>query len=339
MSEKLFEYHNISISRETTRQWMIEAGVWRNKEKKSPVIHQQRKRRARFGELVQVDGSPHAWFEDRGDPCVLIVYIDDATGQILARFFKAETTNAYMLTSIDYIRKYGCPLAFYSDRHGIFRDNHNSTGQDALTQFGRAAKEMGIDLICANSPQAKGRVERANETFQDRLVKEMRIRGISNIEEGNKYLPEFLEQYNKRFAVRPEKDDDAHKKVSSETDLERIFCKKETRKVTKNLEIQYNNVIYQIIQEKPSRQLIRAIVTVLERPDGQISIEYRGKPLKFKEFAKQKFNGKEVTSKEIERFLKKKTVHKPSSNHPFKKKALLKKMMEEMYRTSCGIVK
>jgi len=319
MSEKLFEYHEISISKETARQLMIEAGVWQGKSKKSPVIHQQRKRRARVGELLQIDGSPHAWFEDRGNPCVLIVYIDDATGRTFARFFESETTNAYMLTSISYIKKYGCPEAVYSDKHQIFRDNHPGTiKKENFTQFGRALEEIGIKLICANSPQAKGRVERANQALQDRLVKEMRLRGIDTIEAGNNYLPEFLEKYNAQFAVLPEDKEDMHRKIAPKMNLERIFCHKETRKVSKNLEIQYNNVIYQIVAEKPTRSLIKARVTVLETLEGEISIEYKGKSLQFKEFAKQIFNGKEINSKEIEKFMKEVKERKVLSTHPWK---------------------
>lgn len=330
MCEKLLEFHGISISKETTRKLMMEAGVWRSHNKKSPAVHQQRKRRARVGELLQIDGSPHAWFEDRGNPCTLIVFIDDATGRTFARFFESETTNAYMLTSTYYINKYGCPLAFYSDKHGIFRDNHPGTiKKESLTQFGRALKELGIELICANSPQAKGRVERVNATLQDRLVKEMRIRGISTIGEANNFLEEFLEEFNAKFPILPENKQDAHIKIGPEINLQRILCHKEIRKVSKNLEIQYKSVIYQIMMEKPSRSLIRAQVVVLESPDGKISIEYKGKSLKFKEFLKQISNGKEISSKEIDSFLRKAKERKVSYRHPWKQQGRAQAKMKE----------
>jgi hypothetical protein len=168
MCEKLNERHGIEISIETTRKLMIQNGVWVPHKKKRPVIHQQRKRRARCGELVQIDGSPHAWFEDRGDLCVLISFVDDATGRTYGRFFKTETTRAYMVTAWVYFSKYGRPLAFYSDKHSIFRINRPGCLKKTLiTQFGRACKELEIDPICANSPQAKGRVERNNQTQQE----------------------------------------------------------------------------------------------------------------------------------------------------------------------------
>jgi hypothetical protein len=202
MCEKLEQLHRIEISVETTRQLMIQSGVWVNKIQKRPVIHQQRQRRACYGELVQVDGSPHDWFEGRGDSCVLIVYIDDATGRTNGKFFEAETTDAYMTVTAEYIKRYGRMRAIYSDKYGVFRVNiPGCVKKENLTQFGRALKELDIILICAHSPQAKGRVERANNTLQDRLVKEMRLAGINDIESANKFLPAFWEDYNKRFSV------------------------------------------------------------------------------------------------------------------------------------------
>jgi transposase len=156
MCETLEKRHGIKVSKETIRQLMIANCVWNIKVKKRPVIHQQRQRRARTGELVQIDGSPHDWFEDRGDRCTLIVFIDDATGQIHARFVETETTYGYMKTAWEYFIKYGKPLALYSDKHNIFRINiPNCNKKDQLTQFGRAIKELDIKLICASSPQAK----------------------------------------------------------------------------------------------------------------------------------------------------------------------------------------
>ena len=319
MSEKLEQFHQIIVSSETTRQLMIQSGVWEANKKKRPVIHQQRKRRARFGELVQIDGSPHAWFEDRGDPCVLIVFIDDATGQTWGKFFESETTKAYMVVSREYIKKYGRPLAEYSDKHGIFRVNKPGyANKECLTQYSRALKELDIELICANSPQAKGRVERANLTHQDRLVKELRLAGIKTLEEANRFLPAYWKEHNRKFAIIPEDNRDAHKKLLPEHDLNRIFCYKNYRKVSKNLEISYENVIYQIISESPTKSLCRAQVTVLEGLDGKISIEYQGKLLPYKIFSRQEFKGEIISSKEIDRFLKD-TIHKKVPNtHPWK---------------------
>jgi len=319
MSEKLEQLHMIKISRETARQWMIEAGVWEANKKRRPVIHQQRQRRARCGELVQLDGSPHPWFEDRGEPCCLIVLIDDATGRTYGKFFKAETTKAYMVTVWEYIELYGLPLAFYPDKFSVFRINRpGCLKKELITQFGRACKELDIELICANSPQAKGRVERVNQTLQDRLVKEMRLAGISSIEEANRFLPNFWKGFNKRFEVPPKNQNDAHIPLAPGQKLAEILCIKNLRKVSKNLEIQHNNIIYQITLEKPSRTLIKAHINVLEKLDGQISLEYQGKYLPFKLFAEQEVNGEIVNSKELNRVINRRNKYrKVSINHPW----------------------
>lgn len=321
MREKLEQLHSIKVSRETLRQLMIRSGVWQDKKKKCPVIHQQRKRRARCGELLQIDGSPHAWFEDRGDPCVLIVYIDDATGRTFGRFFESETTEAYMITSSLYIKKHGRWLATYSDKHAIFRVNKpGCTRRESITQFGRALKELKIDLICANSPQAKGRVERANQTLQDRLVKELRLANIDCIEKANVFLESFWDDYNARFSVPSEDPHDAHRPLLPDQNLDKIFCCKERRKISKNLEIQYKHKIYQITMDKPNVGLRGATATISENLQGEITIEYREKPLKFREYDKQEFMGKIVNSKEIEKFLREKPARKKvPSYHPWKR--------------------
>jgi transposase len=319
MCEKLQQLHGINISPETTRQLMIQSGTWSAKGKKRPAIHQQRKRRARFGELLQMDGSPHAWFEDRADPCVLIVYIDDATGRTYGKFFESETTEAYMTVAAEYIKKHGRWLAAYSDKHAIFRINApGCIKRESLTQFGRALKELEITLICANSPQAKGRVERANQTLQDRLVKELRLAGISGIEQGNQFLLTFWDEHNRRFSIPPANPDDAHRPLLPEHSLEKILCKKEYRKVSKNLEIHYKNTIYQIVLDKPFISLSRATVTVIEELSGEISIEYRGRALPFQRYYEQEFQGEIVGSKEIDRFLRK-TGRKIDHKHPWRR--------------------
>lgn len=191
--EKLREIHGLSLSVETLRKWMVEEGLWRERRRKIARIYQRRMRRPSYGELIQIDGSPHDWFENRGPRCTLIVFIDDATSALMAlRFAPAETTRAYMETLRGYLNDHGVPLALYSDRHSIFRVN-NPEREGELTQFTRAIKTLGIEPIHANSPQAKGRVERANQTLQDRLVKEMRLQGISDIETANAWLPTFIE--------------------------------------------------------------------------------------------------------------------------------------------------
>lgn len=246
----------------------------------STRIHQMRERRSCFGELIQIDGSPHDWFEGRGEKCCLLVFIDDASSKLVnLRFEEAETTAGYFRTSKEYITKYGFPMAFYSDRHNIFRVN--MPGCEKVTQFGGAAEELGIEIICANSAQAKGRVERANQTLQDRLIKEMRLRGISDIKAANAYVPEFIECYDKRFAVEPKSSIDAHVKLSDDEDIDLIFCFKEYRELSKNLELSYYNTIYQIKTENSGYRLRHAKVTVCEDLEGKITIIYKGEKLEY----------------------------------------------------------
>ena len=193
--------------------WMAAQGLWRSKKRPGARIHQSRPRRSALGELVQLDGSSHAWFEERGPRCTLIVFIDDATSRLMAlRFAEAESTEAYMRTLRGYLDQHGRPVALYSDKHSIFRVNQHDREGD-LTQFTRVLKTLDIQPIHANTPQAKGRVERANRTLQDRLVKELRLGGIDDIESANAFLPEFIADYNQRFSVAPQNPQDAHRSV------------------------------------------------------------------------------------------------------------------------------
>ena len=201
--EKLVEAHGLQLSAGSVRQIMISEKLWVPRKAKKIVAHQMRERRACFGELVQIDGSPHRWFEDRAPSCTLLVFIDDATGRLgELRFVKSESFFAYAEASKAYFERHGKPVALYSDKHSIFRVNQNSIGAgESLTQFGRAMQELDVAIICANTPQAKGRVERVNETLQDRLVKEMRLRGISDMDLGaNKYLALFQTD-NELFSI------------------------------------------------------------------------------------------------------------------------------------------
>ena len=189
--EKLLEQHALRVSKETLRAWLIGAGVWIPRRERTRTAHQPRHRRECLGELVQIDGCEHAWFEERGPGCTLLVYVDDATSRLMElRFVKSESAFDYFASTSGYLQRHGKPVAFYSDKHSIFRVNHEgSTGRArGVTQFGRALTELNIEIICANSPQAKGRVERMNKTLQDRLVKELRLRAVSTMEAGNAFL-------------------------------------------------------------------------------------------------------------------------------------------------------
>jgi hypothetical protein len=203
-AEYLAERHDITLSKETVRQIMITAKLWRPQRGAKAAIYALRERRARFGELIQIDSSAHAWFDDRGPRCCLLVFIDDASSRLTQlRFVAQECTLGYMQALHGHIREHGLPMTLYSDRHSIFRVNGGDARDDAVSQFGRALATLGIESICANSPQAKGRVERANGVLQDRLLKAMRIAGIDSIDQANAWLPYFMERHNARFAVPP----------------------------------------------------------------------------------------------------------------------------------------
>jgi transposase len=317
--EKLTEVHQLQLSRESVRRIMIEEGVWKPKRAKQPSAHQMRERRACFGELVQIDGSDHDWFEGRGPKCTLLVYIDDASGQIGELWFVPdETTFAYFEASRHYFERYGKPAAFYSDKHGIFRVNQEQTVGlgSGLTQFGRAMQELDIQIICANTPQAKGRVERANQTLQDRLVKELRLRGISDMDNANAFLPEFREDFNQRFAVQPRSTHDAHRPLLKTENLDIIFTDQKTGTLSKNLTIQHNKVIYQIQSTRPDYTLRNATVTVCENAKGVVTILYKNEPLPYTIFHKPVRQAEVVDTKTLDHQLK--IPKPPAPDHPWR---------------------
>lgn len=321
--EKLTEVHKLRLSRESVRRIMIEEGIWKPKKARKLQVHQMRERRACFGELVQIDGSEHAWFEERGPKCTLIVFVDDATGQLgELRFVPVETFFAYCEASRHYFERFGKPVAFYTDKHGIFQVNQPSPlglgkGQ---TQFERAMQELDIQIMCANSPQAKGRIERANKTLQDRLVKELRLRGISSMQAANEYMPEFREDYNRRFAVVPRSNHDAHRPLPKKENLDLILSRQETRILSRNLTIQYRKVIYQIQTQRPTYALVKAKVRVCENAQGEIKILYRGRPLDYTVYQNQAKHAQVVSSKSLDHKLKAPTP--PAKDHPWRRYGL-----------------
>jgi hypothetical protein len=318
--EKLVEIHQVSISRESVRKLMIEEGLWKARRAKKPIVHQMRERRACFGELVQIDGSDHAWFEERGERCTLLVYIDDATGKLLELLFVPdETFFAYCEASRHYFERYGKPVAFYSDKHGIFRINSEQpivTGT-GMTQFGRAMKDLDIQIICANSPQAKGRVERANQTLQDRLVKELRLRNLSSIEAANAFLPEFREDFNRRFAVPARSTHDAHRPLLKTENLDLILTRQKPGWLSKNLTVQSNKVIYQIQSQRPDYALRNTQVTICENAKGVVTILYKNKPLAYTTFKKLPHQAEAVDTKNINQIIR--PSKPPASDHPWRK--------------------
>jgi hypothetical protein len=302
-AEKLKECHGLTISRETIRQWMIAEGLWLDRKERLKAVHQPRGRRDCLGELVQADGSEHWWFEDRGPQCTLLVFIDDATSRLMhLKFVETESTFAYLTAGREYVERHGKPVAFYTDKHGVFRVNHEgATGGNGMTQFGRAMHEMNIDIICANSPQAKGRVERANKTLQDRLVKELRLNGINTIEGANALLPAFLADYNARFAKEPRDGKNLHRPLSSTDKLDDVFAWKEERTVSSSLTLQYDKVLFLLDPSPITSTLRRKRVTVADYPDGRFKIFHGGVELPFRRFDKIRHveQGAEVENKRL----------------------------------------
>src|SRR4030042_1630479 len=239
------------ISDETVRGWLIEAGDWK-KSRKRGKHRQWRERKHHFGEMVQMDGSHHAWFEDRGGPCVLMSYIDDANGEVFARFYGYEGTIPAMDSLKRYIKKNGLPLKVYLDKHSTYKSTAKPTIEDELndvgplSEFERALKELGVEVSHAHSPQAKGRIERLFRTFRDRALKEMRLRGIRSIEEGNRFLGEYLPLYNKRFSVCPREKDDVHRPLPRGLDLNAILCIKTERTLRNDFTVAHNHKLSRI---------------------------------------------------------------------------------------------
>jgi transposase len=279
--EKLTEQDGFDISRETLRRWMIDAGLWIPRSQRPRRAHQPRHRRSCLGELVQIDGCEHAWFEDRGPKCTLLVYVDDATSRLVELcFVAAESAFDYFASTRAYLERHGKPVAFYSDKASIFRvASQGDRRRSGITQFGRALSELNIDILCANTPQAKGRVERAHLTLQDRLVKELRLRQISTPEAGNAYLPTFRADYNRRFGREPLNPHDAHRPLRDGEDLDLIFTWQEERKLSRNLTINYKRVMYLVEPGPESLPLAGERCRVYEHEDGRIEVRHANKPL------------------------------------------------------------
>ena len=287
-AEQLAKRHDVRVSRTSLRRMMIAADIWTPRAERRKPIQQPRLRRACYGELIQVDGSDHHWFEDRGPACTLIVYIDDATSRLqVLRFVPSESTFSYMEATKAYLRAYGKPFAFYSDKHTVFRVNKpGATQGDGMTQFGRAMNTLGITILCANSPSAKGRVERANSTLQDRLVKELRLERISTMEAGNAFLEAFRADHNARFSIEPRSPHDVHRPLLATEDLDRIITWSELRSVSQQLTLQYDKVLYLIEPTRDNQKLAGKRVMVVDFPDGRIQLEYEGRILRYREFDK-----------------------------------------------------
>lgn len=318
--EKLRQRHGYYLSEETLRKWMIETGLWKAKTIRESKVYQRRVRRSRFGELLQGDGSRHAWFEDRGEECTMVIFVDDATSKLTAgKFVPAETTEAYQRILEAHLSKYGRPLGLYVDKHSIFRVSRETSGaKEAETHFARVLRELDIELICAHSPQAKGRVERANGVLQDRLIKEMRLRGICNIEDANRFLPEFIEEYNLKFGKEPRISENAHRPLRKEDDLERLFARRATRKLSKSLSFQYEGVFYQVNPVHPNRHR-STHVNILQRAGKPILVESGGQEHSYTSWGGTAYEKPKVLdSKELEAYWPSQPRRKPGKHHPWR---------------------
>lgn len=286
-AEKLEERHDLKVSRETLRNWMRQAGIWVSRAERKR-IQQPRYRREHVGELIQIDGSEHRWFEDRAASCTLLVFVDDATSRLMElRFVASESTFAYFEALKAYLGRHGKPVAFYSDKHSIFRvSNENAVGGNGMTQFGRALSELNIEILCANTSQAKGRVERAHHTLQDRLVKELRLAGIRTIEAANAFLPGFVAHYNTRFAKPPAHDKDLHRLLDPRQDLDQILCWREQRKVSHQLVVNYNQMKLTLASQGLAVRLRGKMVEIYDFPDGRLEVRWKGRSLPYTAFDK-----------------------------------------------------
>ena len=287
-SEKMLELDGLHISDETLRLWLIDEGEWQGR-RASRKHRQWRPRKEHYGEMLQMDGSHHDWFEGRGPKCVLVAYIDDATGRVFGRFYEYEGTIPAMDSFKQYIRRYGLPLSVYLDKHPTYKSWAKLTDEDImagrqepLSQFERALGELGVQVIHANSPQAKGRVERLFRTLQDRLIKEMRLHGIGTITEANKFLKYYLPVYNKKFARKPQKGENLHRVIQKGVHLDKMLCIKTERTIRNDNTIAHNKELYQIEENIKTEKVI-----VEDRINGRMVVTHKGNTLKFRKISER----------------------------------------------------
>jgi hypothetical protein len=325
VTEKLRENHEIKISVEFIRQLMISEHLWKVTKGYGPVIHPLRPRRGSLGEMSQGDASHHLWFENRGSPCALIVIIDDATSAILALYFtETETLEAYFAALRIVLMKYGRPLSMYTDHFSVFEvaRKNPSLEEQPITQFKRALGELEVELILANTPQAKGRVERANRTLQDRLVKELRLEGISDINTANAWLEKsnYIEKHNAKFAVPPRNKGSVLRPLTEHQleSLDRILSPNHKRVVQKDLSFQYKGDIYQIYLEERI-DLRGKRITVWEDSTHKVKAEYEGKNLCVGSMKEKEWFSRNPSTEQLLAKWKTKKHYKPSSIHPYKR--------------------
>ena len=323
-AEKLVERDGYEVDHETLRRWLLAAGLWK-RQRKRRKHREWRERKAHFGELVQMDGSHHKWFEDRGEERCLMDMVDDATGNTQALLSEEETTVAAMKVLWAWVERYGIPKALYVDWKNVYVTQREPTleeqlaGELSLTQFGRACQKLGIEIITANSPQAKGRVERKHGVYQDRWVKELRLAGIRDIEEANQSLYGFAESLNARFAVEPRSSTDFHRPVPQGMNLRSIFCLEESRTVSNDWVVRYKSRFFQI---EPQSNLppARRKVMVQEHLDGAIHIVYKDRDVLFTEI--KEAPRKPTVIHQEQQSPQPKRKYSPSPDHPWRRYSL-----------------
>jgi len=331
-TEKLFEKYKIRVSGETLRQWLMEEGLWK-RQRKGRKHRKCRPRKECCGQMVILDGSHHDWLEGRGPELVLMAYIDDATSKIFLRFYDYEGTIPAMDSFKRYLKRYGLPQRIYTDRHTTYKSPKKPTIEDELanrepqSQFERALDELGVDFIHANSPEAKGRIERVFRTLQDRLVKELRLRDIRTKAEANRYLQHYLPAHNRRFTVTPKSVADVHRAIPEGMDLDAILCIREHRALRKDLTIRYYNKFYQIKKIPPG--LRPKYVWVEERMNGKMLVMYKGFYFSFKEI-EVRLPKKKAVRRRKRVMVKKKYI--PPADHPWKKFKLPSAVLKERKR-------
>lgn len=326
-AEKLLELDKIKLSAEKVRQLMIAANLWEDRKRKA-AHREWRERKDCPGEMIQMDGSDHAWFEGRGNKCILLASIDDASNRIFLRFTEHEDTRNLMQFSRIYLKRFGKPLSFYVDNDSIYITNRQPNLEEelqgrkyALTQFTRAMEiNLDIKVINAGSPQAKGRVERLFKTLQDRLVKELRLANVSTIPAANRFLDRiYLDKHNQKFGVPPKNNTDVHRPgVKTNAELDAIFSFQEERVVCNDYTIHWRNRLFQIKKHQPYFLLPRTKVTVEERLNGKIKIKYKGKYLKMREIDRNKIRKPIAATPENPASPKPRRYSAPHANHPWR---------------------
>jgi len=338
--EKLEENHDIKTNKETVRQLMINLELWKVKsKKKNKHWHVWRARRDNYGEMQQFDGSYHPWLEDKAEEMCLLLSVDDATGKITyAKFDYNEGVEAVFKFWLEYIDKNGFPLSVYLDKFSTYKVNHKNAvdNKELITQFQRATRQVGIELITAHSPQAKGRVERMFETLQDRLVKEMRLANINTIEQANEFLIEYIPKFNAKFAVSPNRRKDLHKKVNKQTkdQLPQIFSIQKRRKVNNDYTIRFENDYLQLEQEQPTTVYKKDTIIMEKHLDGSTKINLNNKYLNYKVLPDRP--KKEIDIKLPAITTRRQSNYIPPANHPWRNPFIFSNKLKVEQRVKQG---